>query len=250
MCKCKQIDVYVQSTSAVISGRYKCVIRTRITNVWLNANVRPQETTEAKYNGPVEDKKYYLSIKKSYTCCSFQDKCFHLIFFIRQSNTDFTLFDGCCQEELDHNTYLARWLQKMTKRIFLITFQVTHIQRWLWSFVLWCSPPSPRHSGTCWHHGHSASGFVASSVGSCCRNHPHWSGYRQRPWPTSDDLVAVPQSWWCTCSWQRCWLAPFHWDCRWWWWGRMAGLEQNIRYKIRRTKHTEYNTQNKTRSRK
>ena len=103
---------YAQSTSAVISGRYKCVIRTRIRNVWLNANVRPQETTEAKYNGPVEDKKYYLSIKKSYTCCSFQDKCFHLISFIRQSNPDFTLFDECCQEELDYNTYLARWLQK------------------------------------------------------------------------------------------------------------------------------------------
>ena len=81
-------------------------------NVWLNANVRPQETTETKYNGPVEDKKYYLFIKKSYTCSSYQDKCFHLIFFIRQSNTDFTLLDGCCQEELDHNTYLARWLQK------------------------------------------------------------------------------------------------------------------------------------------
>ena len=101
---------YTQLTSAVISGRYKCVIRTRITNVWLNANVRPQETTETKYNGPVEGKKYYLSIKKSYTCSRYQDKCFHLISFIRQSNTDFTLFDGCCQEELDHNTYLARWL--------------------------------------------------------------------------------------------------------------------------------------------
>ena len=123
----------------------------------------------------------------------------------------------------------------MTERIFLMKFQVTHIQHWLWRVLLWLLPPSPSHSGT-WRHGHPASGFVASSVGSCCRNRPHWSGYRQRPWPTSDDLAAVPQSWWCTCSWQRCWLAPFHWDCRWWWWGRMAGLEQNIRYKTRRTK--------------
>ena len=49
--------------------------------------MRPQETTETKYNGPVEGKKYYLSIKKSYTCSSYQDKCFHLISFIRQSNT-------------------------------------------------------------------------------------------------------------------------------------------------------------------
>ena len=126
--------------------------------------------------------------------------------------------------------------ESVAKRIFLMKYQlVTHIQRWLWSFVLWRSPPSPRHSGT-WCHGHSASGLVASSVGSCCRNHPHWSGYRQWPWPTSDDLAAVPQSRWCTCSWQRCWLAPFHRDCRWWWWGRMAGLEQNTRNKICRTK--------------
>ena len=124
-------------------------------------------------------------------------------------------------------------------------FQVTLIQRWLWSFVLWRLPPSPRHSGT-WCHGHSASGFVASSVGSCCRNHPHWSGYRQRPWATSDDLAAVPQSRWCTCSWQRCWLAPFHWDCRWWCWGRMAGLVQNIRYKTRRTKINNNNINRKS----
>ena len=178
--------------------------------------------------------------QKSYTCSSYQDKCFHLISFIRQSNTDFTFFDGCCQEELDHNTYLARWLQKMTKRIFLITFQVTHIQRWLWSLLLWRLPPSPRHSGTWWRHGHSASGFVALSVGSCCRNHPHWSGYRQRPWPTSDDLVAVPQSWWCTCSWQRCWLAPFHWDCM-NWMRVMVGADGRTG-----TKHPVQNTQNET----
>ena len=71
---------YAQSTSAVISGRYKCVIRTRNRNLWFKhviqkcANVRPQETTETKYNGTVEGKKYYLSISKSYTCCSYQDK--------------------------------------------------------------------------------------------------------------------------------------------------------------------------------
>ena len=132
----------------------------------------------------------------------------------------------------------------MTERIFLMKFQVTHIQHWLWSFVLWRPPPSPRHSGT-WRHGHSASGFGASSVGSCCRNHPHWPGYRQRTWPTSDDLAAVPQSRWCTCSWQRCWLAPFHWDCRWWWWGRMAGLEQITRNKVCRTKINNINKKHK-----
>ena len=92
--------------------------------------MRPQETTETKYNASVEGKKYYLSINKSYTCCSYQDKCFHLISFIMQSNTDFTLFHGCCQKELYHNSYLARWLQKMTEGIFLMKFQVTHIQHW------------------------------------------------------------------------------------------------------------------------
>ena len=115
--------------------------------------MRPQETTETKYNGTVEGKKYYLSINKSYTCCSYQDKCkktwrltstetiwfirdggdkcFHLISFIRQSYTDFAPFHGYCQKELYHNSYLARSLQEMTETIFLMKFQVTYIQRWL-----------------------------------------------------------------------------------------------------------------------